>query len=44
MSEFAWTGNSTDMCYEDFTSGDKWCGERSNCTGILLPFVFEETW
>ena len=46
-SSFKWEGNSTALCYSETVNGvesEPWCGQRDNCTGLLLPFLFEETW
>lgn len=42
-----WYSNKTNLCYE-FKVGtetvEKFCGKRDDCSGLLLPLVFEENW
>ncbi len=42
-----WTQNKTTVCYEDYDTGDQWCGKLDKCAsdiGIVLPLFFEATW
>ena len=41
---WAWTSNTTAMCYEDKILGKTWCGQKSECVGMVLPLFFEEHW
>lgn len=46
VDSFKWWGNASFLCYSETVDNveDSWCGHRDNCTGLLLPFLFEETW
>lgn len=43
MGDFTWTSNETNLCYEG-PEGESFCGKRDNCTGMVLPLVFEGDW
>jgi solute carrier family 8 (sodium/calcium exchanger) len=40
--DFAWTSNSTNLCYK--RGDESWCGDKSDCTGLVLPLFFEDHW
>merc|ERR1719445_1757411 len=41
-----WADLGKDICFQNATSGDKWCGSKDSChtKGLLLPLFLEVTW
>ena len=40
---YSWVATGSSLCYKS-DNGSQFCGRKGDCTGLVLPLVFEEAW